>query len=352
MHHKPVTLGIVLFLSSLLTVALAESFPEREPITAANAAQITEFVTLQVFPSDSYTYVNDVAFSPDGTLFALGLGNYTWELRELDTQEVKTVFDLGLYPYSVESLAYSPDGSIIATADESAGVRLWDAETEEEIRLMEVADGTVFDLAFTPDGTKIVAGDGVYNVWVWDVETGENLARIEGAENLIASVDVSPDSASFAAASWDGNVRVYDFDAMATGSERLTLEHDTNGSAYSVAYSPDGSMIATGGYGKVILWDADSGQQLATLTIDKSPDGYGNVWSLGFSPDGSLLAVGLDYNGPAPIMIWDVAAQQEITRLQGHESTVLNMEFSPGGTLLASASGDGSVRFWGVAAGD
>ncbi|MCL4368249.1 MAG: hypothetical protein M1337_03660 [Actinobacteria bacterium] len=115
----------------------------------------------------------------------------------------------------------------------------------------------------------------------------------------------------------------------------------------SLAMTPDGKILATVVAGMVNqqfiglikLWDAASGSELGTLTQTD-----GTARSIVFSPDGRLLAAGSD-NG---IELWDTARRQRLLTLSGHTGSVGDLAFSPDGATLASGSGDGTVRLWRV----
>jgi dipeptidyl aminopeptidase/acylaminoacyl peptidase len=113
--------------------------------------------------------------------------------------------------------------------------------------------------------------------------------------------------------------------------------------AISVAFSPDGKLIATGGNFNIELWDVTSGKRLRELTGHESP-----VYSVAFSPDVKMLASG---GGDRLVRLWEVATGNEITQMKGHGEEVRSVCFSPDGKQLVSGSGDKTVRFWDVATG-
>ena len=124
----------------------------------------------------------------------------------------------------------------------------------------------------------------------------------------------------------------------------ITLEDivlfETDEWMVSVAFSPDGSLLASGSQGIVKLWDVSTRQEVATLTGHS-----GWVYSVVFSPDGSLLASG---SWDKTVKLWDVSKCQEVATLTGHSEEVYSIAFSPDGGLLASGSEDGTVRLWDV----
>jgi tricorn protease-like protein len=115
----------------------------------------------------------------------------------------------------------------------------------------------------------------------------------------------------------------------------------------SVRFSPDGKLLAVGGYQEVRLIDSVSGKPLATLT------GHADyVRSLTFSPDGKMLAAaGGSPQRSGEIKIWDVHSQQLLKTLQGHKDCIYSVAWSPDGKLLASGSYDKMVKLWDAATG-
>lgn len=109
------------------------------------------------------------------------------------------------------------------------------------------------------------------------------------------------------------------------------------------AFSPDNSLMATGGQDGVIrLWNAKTGKHIALWNADASGSHPDSIYALAFSPDGQTLATG----GNADITLWNVTTHHEIRRLQGHTDVIQALVFSPDGQLLASSSWDRSLRLW------
>jgi dipeptidyl aminopeptidase/acylaminoacyl peptidase len=145
-------------------------------------------------------------------------------------------------------------------------------------------DGVVAAVAFSPNGTRLATASGDQTARLWEVATGRELARL-AHDGSVTAVAFSPDGTRLATASMDSTARLWE---VATGRELGRLAH--HGVVLAVAFSPDGTRLATASLDKTArLWEA-AGRQLARLAI------YGEVSDVAFSPDGAMLATA----GPGP----------------------------------------------------
>ena len=276
--------------------------------------------------------VTSVAFSPDGTLLASGSGDRTVKLWEVGSGQEKAILER--HEKTVLSVAFSPDGTTLASAGGDGTVRLWDIESGQEKAALKGHEW-VFSVAFSPDGTTLASG-GDGPVHLWDVETNTNIATLEGHEKLVTGVAFSPDGTMLTSGSWD-TVKLWDVE---TNVNIATLEGHTDG-VLSVAFSPDGTTLALGSADNTVkLWDVESSQEKATLKGHTA-----RVNSVAFSPDGTTLASGSTDN---TVKLWDVESSQEKATLKGHTARVNSVAFSPDGTTLASGTEDGTVKLWDV----
>ena len=241
----------------------------------------------------------------------------------------------------VSSLSFSPDGTLLATAEElitgegrTSTIRLWDAASRQQVATLLQSESWVPSLPFSPDGTLLAIVSGGNRVSLWDVATRQQVATLQA--RWVSSLSFSPDGTLLAIGTEGENaVSLWD---VATRQQVATLQVGSReGYVSSLSFSPDGTLLAIGEEAEnaaVSLWDVATRQQVATLQARW-------VSSLSFSPDGTLLAAVGELN-----QLWDVASRQEVTLELGRYSNSLS--FSPDGTLLAIGA-SGPVRLWNMA---
>ena len=178
---------------------------------------------------------------------------------------------------------------------------------------------------------------------MWDIRTGQNFHNLIGHESLVLSLVFSPDGSTLASGGWDSTARLWD---VRTG-ENLHILRDgrESGEFEAVAFSPNGIWLASGYNSNVHLWDVRIGELLEILVGH-----LGIVFSVAFSPDGSRLATGSQDN---TARLWDLRAAQATHALVGHRSTVTSVAFSPDGLRLASGGGwRDTIRIWDANTGE
>ncbi len=241
---------------------------------------------------------------------------------------------------SIYSVAFSPDGKVLATSDTNGEICLWQVADGKQLLTFTGHAGWVRSIAFSPDGSTLESGSTDQTVKLWEVSTGQCLKTLQGHTAWVRAVAFSPDGQILASSGDDQTVRLWDAN---TGQCLKTLQGHTNW-VWSVAFSPDGQTLASSGDDQTVrLWDADTGQCLKTL------QGHTNwVWSVAFSPQGTTLASG---SNDQTVKLWNVSTGQCLKTLQGHTAWVRAVAFNPDGQTLASSGDDRTVRLWEVSTG-
>ena len=289
-------------------------------------------------------YVYSVAFNPNGKFFASGYADGSIRFWDAETGRHLKTFKKG---YEASGLVFSEDGKTLAYAD-GLDIRLQDTGTGEEKMLLTGHTWGMHSVVLSPNGNTLASGSEDTTIRLWDIHTGEHKKTLNGHTQRVYSVAFSPDGKTLASGSDDNTIRLWNVDTGET--ERILTGHagefegvDNGHSSVegvkSVAFSPDGKTLASGGGDNVIhLWDIRTGKREMTLM------GHTNgVFSLAFSPDGKTLASG---SVDSDIRLWDPDTGQHKKTLTGHTAWVRSIAFSSDGKTLVSGSDDGSVLLW------
>jgi len=298
------------------------------------------FDTLEPVWASNTEYVPAIlGWSDAGHLLVTGSSERRLTIRDTETgQDVATL--QGDYP-RLSSISLSPDGLTVAGGSYTPeGIWLWDAHTGEQ-RARLPGDGIfgVETLAWSPDSSQLASGWQAGNLIIWNVTSREELRRLEGHTGSVRELAYSPDGAWLASASWDSTGFIWN---MQTGERVRQFAKVWVG---ALAWSPDGQVL---GYGsspsdaRITLEDAFTGGEQVVLTrrgtgVMDSPVDL--VWS----PDGRTL-IGATTN--EPVVIWDAQTGRQVRSLGGHEGQVQDVSWSPDGDQLAAATDGGMVVLW------
>jgi WD40 repeat protein len=333
-------------------------------------------------PANFEGYCGEIAFSPDGK--RLAVANLDGIPQILDVDSGEAIFKLRGHKAVAAGLAYSPDGSRIATGDNYLGeVIVWDANTGEKLASLDGGTMGIYNMAFSPDGGKLAAvGDeGVLNVW--DVFTGEKLISQISETAGYRAIRFSHDGKYLVTGGQDSTVRIWD----AISGKNLTSLAGHTGIVISLELSKDGSVLITGGSdGFLKLWEISPGKELFSAPsgisgLTLTPDGstlviagaIGTIYrydpvtgaSLGsfveveleegdylsrlvFTPDGQSLIAALNLGG---IRVYDYQTGDVVWVLNKHSQTIIGVDITSDGKYLVTSSFDNSAIVWDLNSG-
>lgn len=277
--------------------------------------------------------VFSIAFSPDGELLATSDSDNNIRLWQLTTG--KQLIVCKGHTSWAWSIAFSPDSNLLASCSIDQTIRLWNIRTGECLKILQEPD-QVEAIAFSPDGTILASGSVDQIIRLWDVSTGQCLKIFQGHSDSVWSIAFSPNGQLLASGSYDQTVRLWD---IHTGQCLQILRGHTAWIRAAVAFNPNGDIVASGSFDQTIrLWDVSTGQCLKIL------QGHTNsIVSVAYSPDGQNLASG-SYD--QTVKLWDIHTGQCLRTLQGHTGLIWSVAYSPGGQILASGSDDHTVMLW------
>ncbi len=288
--------------------------------------------------------VTALAWSPDGTALASGGDDHTIRIWHAHTGA--EIYTFHAQSGSVPALSWAPDSQRIATA--SAGpltsggppasgnaVQVWRAASGTPIYSYRGHTSGITDIAWQPRGERIASASTDYTVQIWDATTGQHPLIHRTSPWYAWTIAWSPDGKRIASGGPDAAVQVWD---ASTGAS-ITVCRGHTGSIEAVTWAPDGILLASASDDRTVrIWDASSG---ATNSIYRGHTNY--VRAVAWSPDGNFIASG---GSDRTVQVWEATSGATVHTYYGHARGVTNLAWSPDSKYLASASEDGTVQVW------
>lgn len=301
------------------------------PVTGVISSSTAKNVVLLHTISGHSKRVLDVAFSAQGEFLASSGQDMNIKLWDVKSgQEVHTFL---MRSVDMADIDISIGRNLLASAE-----AIWDLESLQEIHVLERGSIYPGSVSFSPDGSTLAVGLFEQQIALWDVTSGQPVYTFDRQEeNRTKRMDFSPDGAFLAVGVIDGTVRLLD---VASGKIVKILKYSGESDIHDLVFSPDGNYLATGGrVPAVILWDVTSGEVIRTFRLTD------NAISMDFSPDGTILATagGSEYE----VRLWDVESGDLLHSLP-HNDQLSSVAFSPDGKLLAVGCFDNNIYLWGL----
>ncbi len=325
---------------------------------------------------ESDTYINDAAYSPDGSLFAVATNDGSVNLLETNTNTLKMKIEA--HQGRALHLAFSPDSQIIAsTGDEDKSVRVWSVETGRELIVFSdffANPISIEALSFSPDGITLAAAGmrDIYTpvdregfsrwsvqpaVLVWDIEQKNLVTTLLGMDKRISGLAYSNDSKQIAASTWNGSIYIWNIakNSPAIQNKPLISLRDSVNQLNGIDYSPTEDILASVSFGgQVQLWSVADQETTETLPVELDGESirFDNPVGVEFSPDGQKLAT-WDLNGT--VIIWNISANGDskvATIIHAFNDPFTMISASSDGSRVAAGTQIGYVAVWDLQTGE
>jgi WD40 repeat protein/DNA-binding SARP family transcriptional activator len=282
------------------------------------------------------SWINHLAFSPDGTLLATCGGDFTIHVWHVPTWQL--LYTLHGHTDIVDCITWSPDSTRLASASVDQTIRLWDVQGEMLLQTLPSPTPRLKRIAWKPDGTLLAGCAPGRPLYLWDAQTGELLDMLGDAAGF-GELAWSPDNRRLASEGADLVLHIWD-----AQTRELSLAAPQDALSGNMAWSRNGATLAIPYANSTVrLWDERTGRILSIFY------GYTSwIYSVAWSPDSASVAAATHAH---QIQLWEAQNGRPCRTLSGHAGWVLSIAWSPDGTRLASGGADSTVRVWDVLGG-
>ena len=317
---------------------------------------------IKIRPFTTHKSFGHVVFSPTENTMAVGASGESVQLLDADTGKLKREF-IWDTRYT-RPLAYSLDGTMLATGSSDDTFRLWDTETGTERVPPIDLPGYLYSVTFSRDRELVAclvnnnitnhlntywttSGELLHSIKVF-THTGPRTGGIQPNPEIehsrwVDKIAFSPDGTSIASCATDNGIRFWDVENGTHLRKIGTDEYNIS----DIAFSLDGQTITGMSFGFIHQWNVETGQELQTIPIPIPRDSR-RTSNMGLSADGTMAAMGfMDGN----VRLWDMANRTQLRVLNGHTAWIDNVAFSPDGRTLASRAADGTTLLWDITPG-
>lgn len=283
------------------------------------------------------TNILQYAFSPDGTTAVVSAADVN--LKVFDTasgREIRSLAPAG----QVWSVAWGLDHRHIISGPSHGGLRLWNVETGQCLRVFESSDrhSGIQALAWSPDQTQVLSASDDTTICLWDIETGRCLRVFEGHSDRVQNVAWSPDKRRYLSASDDKTLRLWD---SRTGRCLRVFEGHTS-SIRAVAWNPNRSYAISGSNdGDLKIWEVETGRCVRTLRGHSQ-----TIRNVAWNANQRHAVSGSNDN---TLRLWDLRTADCLVVLMGHHSPVCSVAWTADQRSVLSGDASGGVQLWNLA---
>ena len=306
--------------------------------------------------------VQDLAISPDGKILAAADASGKIRLYNLPNGTYNNTFYA--HDYFTMRLDFSSEG-LLATTGRDGKNEIWNISTRIKVWENPIINSWADCISFSPDDRYFLSGEGCNPTWnpgacserfgnltIWDLENDNIIYNITGFSRTPNDIQFSPTNSDVFACAEANTISFWD---ITTGELIKSMQTGDEGKLHSVNYSPDGKILASASWDESVkIWNISTTDLITTLEHEFSP------WAVAFSPDGKLLATSEgkrntyeDQTFPIhdpTIRIYDTTTFEVVQKLKGHKTAIVRVIFSPAGTfnppILASGDIIGEIRLW------
>lgn len=316
---------------------------------------MTRNPNLQTYLYGHQDTVSTIAYSPNGKIVASGSYDRTvilWDVSRPSHAVQLSV--LAGHTDHINSIAFSPDGSTLASGSDDHRIILWDVSNPKKPQKLSAfyEETPVLAIDFHPSGHILASGISGGSVNLWNVGKPHKPSIISSPGPISGdaeSVAFSRDGNKLAVGQGSGLIGIWEIHNPSIPAEAFSFRaYDVP--IYSVAFNKDGGLLASGSEGQVAIWDVSNpgeidpgemGRPLNRTFLDYAA----TARRVAFSPEGDVFAAGGDNKA---LMLWDGTGVFPLARLEGQSAEVYGFAFSPDGETLVSGGADGNIILWDI----